>query len=200
MGDSEQTIGLLGGSFDPVHNGHISIAQSFLNSGLISELWILLTPDPPHKKENELNAYRERMEMLKAAFRTMIRVRVSDLEATLPRPSYTVQTLEYLQEKYPQKTFYLCLGEDSLRDFKQWKDWEKILDYCELLVARRPNTKAKQRELGPKLASRTHFIDHQPIETSSTEIRNRISEGKDISHLVPQEVKKIIEQKNLYRN
>ncbi len=200
MSDSEQTIGLLGGTFDPVHNGHISIAQSFLSSGLISELWILLTPDPPHKKENKLNAYRERMEMLKAAFRTIIRVRVSDLEATLPRPSYTVQTLEYLQEKYPQKKFYLCLGEDSLQDFKQWKDWEKILDYCELLVARRPNTKAKQWELGPKLASKTHFVDHHPIETSSTEIRNRISEGRDISHLVPKEVKKIIEQKNLYRN
>lgn len=198
MPNSEQAIGLLGGTFDPVHNGHLSIAKSFLKSGFISELWILLTPDPPHKKENILNAYQERMEMLRAAFRSMDRVTISDLEESLPRPSYTIQTLEYLHEKYPQKTFYLCLGEDSVRNFKQWKDWEKILDYCELLVAQRPT--ADQLNPDSIIASKTHFVDHKPVETSSTEIRKRVSEGKDISNLVPDEVKQIIEQKNLYNN
>lgn len=198
MPTKDHAIGLLGGTFDPVHNGHLSIAKSFIESGLIAELWILLTPDPPHKKENALNAYEERMEMLRAAFRSMEGVRISDLEKNLPRPSYTVQTLEYLQEKYPQKTFYLCLGEDSLRNFKQWKNWKKILDCCELLVAQRPSD--EQPKFDSKVLSKANFVDHQPVEVSSTEIRNRVSKGKDIAHFVPAEVERIIEQKNLYRN
>lgn len=190
-------IGLLGGSFDPVHNGHIAISESFLASGFISELWILLTPDPPHKKDKSLVDYEVRLRMLRDAFQQMDRVVISDIENKLPRPSYTIQTLQILNEKYPDENFYLCIGGDSVRDFKQWRDWKDILDYCELLVARRPSD--RELQLDSNLASKAHFVTHEPVEISSTKIRKLISRGEDISNLVPPKVKEMIEKENLYK-
>lgn len=197
MTNSGQGIGLLGGSFDPVHNGHLAIAKSFLDSDFISELWILLTPDPPHKAEKALNDYKDRLKMLRSAFQDMDCVVISEIERKMPRPSYTIQTLQYLKEEYPGTQFYLCLGEDSARDFKSWKDWKKILDHCDLLVARRHPD--KEPKLDSDLTSKAHFIPHEPVETSSTMIRKFIAEGKDISELVPKKVKEIIERENLYK-
>lgn len=197
MAPVQQGIGLLGGSFDPIHNGHLDIAQSFLDSGYLSELWILLTPAPPHKEADGLSDYDQRLEMLNAAFNDHERIRVRDVERQLPRPSYTVQTLAHLTKKYPDQQFYLCIGQDSLADFKQWKDWQQILDYCTLLVAKRPDSHTK--DLDPELASNLHFIDHQPIAISSTQVRQAVAEGQDISALVPNAVARIIEQSNLYQ-
>lgn len=196
--EDEGGIGLLGGSFDPVHIGHLAIAQSFLESGFLSELWLLLTPDPPHKPEQPLTDYDQRLEMLKTAFQEFEQVTVSDVERHLPQPSYTIQTLKYLSEKYPDEKFYLCIGEDSLHEFKQWKDWASILDYCELLVARRPNH--SNTELDSTIAQKTHFVSHHPVDISSTSIRHAVSEGHDISDLVPPEIDHLIEQFNLYKN
>jgi nicotinate-nucleotide adenylyltransferase len=198
MKNSGQSIGLLGGSFDPVHNGHVAIAQSFLESGFISQLWILLTPDPPHKTEQAFCDYEHRFKMLQAAFWHFENIKIKDVENRLSQPSYTIQTLKHLTEKYPDTKFYLCIGEDLIHDFKQWRDWEKILDVCELLVARRPS--GQTIDLDPLIAEKTHFIDHQSIDISSTEIRNRVTEGKKISGLVPEQVQKIIKKANLYNN
>lgn len=196
MSTSQQAVGLLGGSFDPVHKGHIAIAESFLNSGIISKLWILLTPDPPHKTQQVLCDFEHRYKMLKKAFRDFDNVVIKDIENKLPKPSYTVRTLKHLAEKYPDHEFYLCMGEDSVADFTKWKDWKEILEYCELLVARRPTADAM--ELDPAVAGKTHFIDHEPIEMSSTDIRERVAEGKDISTFVPEQVEDIIHEANLY--
>lgn len=198
MGSSGRSIGLLGGSFDPVHNGHIAIAESFLKSGFISDLWILLTPDPPHKRDKSINGYTHRIEMLRAAFDDFDHIVVSDIENELPRPSYTIQTLQHLHKKHPDVKFYLCLGEDSVRDFKEWKDWKEILDYCELLVARRPSN--QELQLDSDIVSKSHFVTHNPIAISSTKIRNCLAEGKEISAFVPQEVEEIIKRENLYLN
>ena len=100
-------IGLFGGTFDPVHNGHISIVRSFLQSGYIDELWILLTPVPPHKLNKEHVSYEHRKEMLHLAFQDIDRVRISTIEQTLPKPSYTVQTVTHLAQKYPEDEFLL---------------------------------------------------------------------------------------------
>lgn len=197
MANSKQAIGLLGGSFDPVHNGHVAIAKSFLASQYISTLWILLTPRPPHKTDQVLSDYEDRFKMLQSAFQALDDIKIKDIENRLPRPSYTVQTLRYLIRKYPEKKFYLCLGEDSLRDFKEWKDWEKILDFCELLVARRSTDKLAN--LNSAIAEKTHFVDHQQIDISSTEVRQRVAKGKDVSDLVPNQVQQIIEKDNLYK-
>jgi len=198
MSITRQGIGLLGGSFDPVHNGHIDIARSFINSGYINELWILLTPDPPHKTKRTLTSYDKRLEMLIAAFEDVERVKVSDVERSLPQPSYTVQTLKYLSNKYPDKKFHLCIGGDSLRDFKTWKDWKKILDYCDLLVARRPSE--RKVDLDADLVEQTHFVDHDPINISSTLVRKAVADGDDISELVPAKVQGLIREYNLYKD
>lgn len=194
---SQQAVGLLGGSFDPVHKGHISIAESFLNSGYISKLWILLTPDPPHKTKQVLCDFEYRFKMLEKAFENFDNVEIKDIEKKLPKPSYTIRTLKHLADKYPDHKFYLCMGEDSVADFKNWKDWKEILYYCDLLVARRPVDDAI--ELDPAVAEKTHFIDHEPIAISSTDIRERIEEGKDISGLIPEQVEDIICRAELYQ-
>lgn len=196
MSSSSKSIGILGGSFDPVHNGHVAIAQSFIESGFITELWVLLTPDPPHKTEKALADYPLRLKMLEAAFSSFQQIKISDLELQLPQPSYTVQTLAHLTDRYPNYNFYLCLGEDSLQQFKTWKNWKQILGLCELLVTVRPS--ATQKNLDDILKDNVHFIPHTPVKLSSTMVRNWIREGKDISGLVPEPVQRIIKDERLY--
>ncbi|HET6528321.1 MAG TPA: nicotinate (nicotinamide) nucleotide adenylyltransferase, partial [Balneolaceae bacterium] len=183
MGDDKQGIGLLGGSFDPVHNGHLAIAQSFLESEYISELWVLPAPDPPHKKHSLTN-YDIRLKMLKVAFGQMDDVCINEVEKKLSYPSYTVQTVKYLNEKHPDSSFFLCIGEDSAVDFTEWFQWQEILDYCNLLIARRSTTDGS----GPneKVLEKVRFVSHQPVDISSTEIRKRAGQGKDISTMVPE--------------
>lgn len=191
-----EKIGLLGGSFDPVHNGHLAIARSFLASSYIAELWVLLTPHPPHKRDQSPASYELRYKMLQKAFTDFDRVKVSNIEKKLPDPSYTVRTLEFLTDRYSEKSFFLCLGSDSAQHFTQWYQWQKILSYCELLIAARPS--AKDMELDQEIAQKAHFIDHQPISVSSTEVRNKVSSAQDIVDFVPAPVEKIIHQQNLY--
>jgi nicotinate-nucleotide adenylyltransferase len=198
MSTPQKSIGVLGGSFNPVHNGHLSIVQSFLDSDILDELWILLTPDPPHKKDRLQAKYDTRLQMLQAAFKDFDDVKVSDLETKLPQPSYTIQTLEYLSDQNPNYTFYLCMGGDSLRDFHKWKDWKKILEYADLLVAQRPF--AEIREVDNVLRTHIHFVDHKPIQISSTMVRDAIAGSDDISGLVPSSVKKIIDHEQLYQD
>lgn len=195
MGNSEESIGLLGGTFDPVHKGHFSIARSFLDSKFIGELWVVLTPTPPHKPDESITAYTHRKTMLELAFDDMEDIRISDVESRLPSPSYTIQTIEYLQEKYTEKTFYLCIGEDSLKDFTQWHRWEEILKRCHLLVAARPNVETDIENLP---TGRIHWVDHTPIHISSTELRKKLSQDIDVNDLIPEDVLTYIEKKNLY--
>jgi len=193
-----ERIGIFGGTFDPVHNGHLSIAESFLNSGYIDELWILPSPDPPHKTEEPVSDFVTRIRMLKAGFSGFENVRISDLESKLVRPSYTIRTLEHLKEHYPEKEFYLCIGEDSLSEFDTWFEPERILQECELLVAARPGADAG--DISADIRDRTHFVDHVPIAISSTDLREKIRRGEDVEQMVPGAVHQIIREENLYRN
>lgn len=196
--DDSRGIGILGGSFDPVHNGHLAIVESFLGSGYLSELWILLTPDPPHKPDQQLTDYPIRLEMLNAAFQGIDKVAIKEFEKQLPKPSYTLQTLQFIKEKYPSNKLYLCIGGDSLTHFKEWYKWESILNYCELLVARRPSS--QEKKLDSELGTKTTFVPHVPIEISSTEIREKVAAGEAISELVPTNVETLIKKYNLYQN
>ncbi|NBC66806.1 MAG: nicotinate (nicotinamide) nucleotide adenylyltransferase [Bacteroidetes bacterium] len=189
----EKRVGIFGGSFDPVHNGHIKIARSFLNSGLIRELLILLTPSPPHKQATDQTDFSHRFEMLKLAFQSEEQVRVSDLEKELPQPSYTLQTIKHLQNRYPDAIFYLCLGQDSLRDFHKWHKYKKILERVTLLVASRPDVDTSS--VDPEILEKVIFIDHEPVSVSSTEIRNRREEERNE---LPAAVAEYIERHHLY--
>lgn len=194
---ANRSIGVLGGTFDPVHNGHIAIAKSFLRSGYIDSLLILLTPKPPHKPDREFANYNQRLRMLIAAFRSLDKVKVSDLEFTLPKPSFTYQTLHYLKKNCPGRHFYLCLGEDSFIDFKKWNNWQGILEHSELLVARRPGAHGHSKD--EELRKFTHFVNHEPLDVSSSLIREKIENNESVEDLVPGEVLKIIEKNDLYK-
>lgn len=188
-------IGLFGGTFDPVHNGHLSIAHSFLESNLIDELWVLLTPYPPHKNQNQ-TSYNIRLHMLQKAFAGIQNLSIKTIENELPKPSYSVQTIRYLKKKHPNKTYLYCMGEDSLVHFHTWKFYEEILQECELIVAHRPGE--THADVEEKILQRTHFVDHTPLDISSSEIRKKIAGGNSISDQVPEEVVKVIEKEQLY--
>lgn len=190
-------IGLFGGTFDPVHNGHVSLVHSFLNSGLIDELWVLLTPSPPHKTDDEQTGYDLRLRMALAAFEELDQVSISTVEQELPSPSYTIRTLRHLKRAHPEHDFKLCIGEDSLVHFHQWKQYEEILNECDLLVAKRPGMSST--DLEEKILKASHFVEHEPIPISSTDLRKRISNGEAYADLIPDKVLKIIEKEHLYR-
>lgn len=193
-----RNIGIFGGTFDPVHNGHVSIAKSFLESGIIDALWVFLNPDPPHKSHGPHESYAARFRLLSIAFESIENVQISDLETTLSKPCYTIQTVNYLADRYPEQSFYLCMGKDSFLSFKSWYKWEEILNYCRLLVADRPHN--NDETVDPDLLDHTTFVDHEPIKVSSTQIRKNIAAGKSIADMVPVEVAAAIDEENLYRN
>jgi nicotinate-nucleotide adenylyltransferase len=190
----ERRVGIFGGSFDPVHKGHVQIARSFLDSGLIQKLLVLLSPSPPHKQEKNQADYSYRFEMLKLAFKDIDGVEISDLEQNLPKPSYTLHTIEFLQEKHPDTLFYLCIGEDSLLNFHEWHRYEEILERVYLIVVKRPGVYTS--ELDPKILEHVIFIDHDPVSASSTAIRK--AKGDKRSDL-PKPVKDYIEKHKLYQ-
>lgn len=192
-----KSIGIFGGTFDPVHRGHLAIAESFLGSGYVDELWVLLTPVPPHKPKQKPAPYKFREEMLRAAFEGMPRVKVSTLESQLPAPHYTVRTLRYLHKHFPGHPFYLCIGGDSLAHFHTWYQWRKILDLCELVVAQRPGARVKN--IPEEILNRSHLVTHEPLSVSSTEVRKLNCEGQSIEGLVPGSVAKLIARHGLYQ-
>lgn len=191
-----ERIGLFGGTFDPVHKGHQSIADSFLRSEFISELWILLTPYPPHKSSTKQASYKTRLQMLEEVFSETAHVKINTIENTLPKPSYSVLTIRYLKNAFPDNTFYFCMGEDSLTQFHTWKFNEEILDECKLLVAERPG--ADHSKVDPKILSRTHFVEHIPLDISSTRIKEKIQTGEPFSEDIPESVFNIIKKEQLY--
>ena len=189
-------IGLFGGTFDPVHNGHIEIAKSFLSSNFIDELWILLTPFPPHKSAEFNVTYSCRYEMLKCAFRD-INCSILTIENELSTPSYTFRTIKHLKTEFPDHKFFFCMGEDSLEKFDTWRHYERILEEADLLVAQRPKT--DHNNVLPEILEKTHFVNHEPIEISSSEIKARINDPGFLSKNLPDKVISIIEKENLYR-
>lgn len=191
----KRRIGIFGGSFDPVHEGHREAVRSFLKSGLIDELWVLLTPDPPHKQTQSQAAYNHRLKMLQLAFDGWSGVVISTVEQDLPFPSYTLQTLHHLKAEHPEATFFLCLGEDSVQHFHRWKSWREILKEVTILAAERPGSDLNLAE--PEVLEHTIFVDHEGVDFSSTKLRS----GENAlagSHL-PDSVKQYIETHNLYR-
>lgn len=189
-------IGLFGGTFDPPHNGHRAIAKSFLKSGVIDELWVLLTPYPPHKSEADQSVYAIRKEMVEAAFEDISRLRISTVENELPKPSYSYKTIQHLKKEFPDATFYFCMGEDSLSQFHTWKAYKKILEECDLLVAQRPGV--SHSDTAPHILEQARFVNHIPLDISSTQVKERIKSGDSVQEMIPPKVLKIIEKEQIY--
>lgn len=170
MGNLGRRIGLFGGAFDPFHNGHLSVIESVMASGIVDECWVIPTFSPPHRAQ-AFYPYRHRKLMAELAVENIPGVLVSNVEAHLSKPSYTWKTLEHFKSGEPDARFFLCLGEDSLSSFHTWMNADFILEMCTLLVAERPGYHPAQ--ISKNILDKTIFLDHSPVNLSSSEIKKR---------------------------
>lgn len=189
-------IGLYFGSFNPIHIGHLAIANYFVEYANLDELWFVVSPQNPLKDKSSLLPDYQRLELVNLAMRDYTKFKASNIEFSLPQPSYTTSTLAHLNEKYPNKEFALIMGEDNLSSFHKWKNYEQILNANQLLVYPRPNCKVGNFH-GHK---NVQLIDAPNMEVSSSFIRNSINEGKDVRFFLPEKVWDYIDDMNLFKN
>lgn len=190
------TIGLLGGSFNPVHIGHTMVAEYIARFGDVDAVWLVLSPRNPLKDPAELIDDHHRLAMLRLAAEGSEVVDVCDLELQMPRPSYTIDTLRRLRELYPQHTFRWITGYDNLLQLSQWKDWQSILSEFGLLVYPRDGVDSSTIAV-PEGA---RIIKAPQIEVSSTMIRRAVGQGVLLQYFLPHGVANYIKTHNLYAN
>lgn len=192
-------IGIYSGSFNPVHNGHISLAKYLLDSDIVDEVWIVVSPLNPLKTtSDELIADELRLQMAKIAFEGIRDTKVSDVEFRLPRPSYTIYTLTFLQKQYPDYQFFLLIGEDNMAIFDKWKNYDEILrKYTILVYPRHVDTNSSDNVLRH---TNIHIIDAPYIDISSTDIRRRIRQQQPLTDMLPKAVIDFIKSNGLYDN
>lgn len=183
-------IAIYTGSFNPIHNGHLAVAQAALSEGF-EEVWLLVSPRNPHKNERDLWPFDLRMELVNRAIQSNSKLKSSDCETKLPRPSYTINTLQYLKSTYPQHEFQLLIGGDNLLKFRLWKDYNQIINLFGLIVY--PRSSGMNTPFDPH--SNIRYIKAPLLEISSSEIRARLLEDQSIHGLVPDEVEKYLSQK-----
>lgn len=180
-------IGLYFGSFNPIHIGHLIIANHVLNASDVKKVWFVVSPQNPFKVSNSLLNEFDRFHLVQKAIEDDTRLRAMDIEFSLPKPSYTVTTLAYLKEKYPQHEFQIIMGSDSFQNIKSWKNAETIINNYEILVYKRPGFEVTETHNG-----KVTFLDAPLLEISATHIRQLVMEGKSIKYLVPQKVEEEI--------
>ncbi len=187
-------IGLFFGSFNPIHSGHLIIANYIVEHTDLDELWLVLTPHNPHKKRSTLANDYDRLNLVKIAAQLHSKIKASDIEFSLPKPSYTVETLTYLKEKHPNDDFVLIMGGDNLGTFHKWKNYEIILRDYQIYVYKRPQYDLGELQNHPNIK----LLDAPLMQISSSMIRKLIKEQKSISYWVPQGVKEEIELSGMY--
>ncbi len=191
----EKITGLYFGSFNPIHIGHLAIANYMVEFAGLNEFWFVVTPQNPHKQKiNLLNDF-DRLEMVQSAIEGDHRMQVSDIEFFLPKPSFTIDTLTYLQERNPGKTFKILMGSDNLENFHKWKNYEVILENFGIVIYPRPGfDSSKIRHPNISVAENA-----PQMEISSSFIREAIKSGKDVRHFLPAKVWEFIDKKGFYR-
>ncbi len=189
--------GLFFGSFNPIHIGHLIIANHLVEYSDLDEVWFVVTPHNPFKEKKSLLADHHRFRMVLEATEDYPKLKPSKIEWGLPQPNYTVNTLAYLDEKYPEHQFNLIMGEDNLRSFHKWKNYEVILENYHIYVYPRISDQKGDPEL--KNHPKIHSVKAPIVEISSTFIRKAIPEGKNIRPLLPEKVWKYLDEMNFYR-
>ena len=191
-------IGIFGGSFNPIHSGHAIIAHHIITSGAVDRLWLMVSPVNPLKVDKEQQVKdTDRLRMVEMVSRPLEHVETSAFEFTMPKPSYTIDTLNALQAKFPDDEFYLVIGADNWVVFNRWRNSEEILTKYHLLVYPRLGYDV---EIPEELRDRVTLVDAPIIELSSTMVRERLAKGLSVRYFVPDEVLGYIERNHLYTN
>jgi nicotinate-nucleotide adenylyltransferase len=190
-------IGLYFGTYNPIHVGHLIIANHMAEHADLDQVWMVVTPHNPLKKKATLLDDNQRLQMVHLATEDFPKIKPSNIEFKLPQPNYTVNTLIHLHEKYPDYEFSLIMGEDNLKTLHKWKNFEVILENHDIYVYPRISSEEENIEL--KSHPKVHIIDAPIVEISSTFIRNNIKKGKNIQPLLPSKVWEYIDHNNFYR-
>jgi nicotinate-nucleotide adenylyltransferase len=187
--------GLYFGSFNPIHIGHLAIANYMLVYGGLAEVWFVVSPHNPLKAKSSLLPQYQRLEMVNLAISGFDKFKASSIEFNLPQPNYTVDTLAYLDEKFPKRKFALIMGEDNLATLNKWKNHEIILEKRHILAYPRPGCKPSLYHSHPNVT----LVNAPNIEVSSSFIREAVKHGHDIRFFVPPGVWEFVQQMNLYK-
>jgi len=189
-------VGLYFGSFNPPHHGHVHIALQSIDQFKLDEVWFIVSPQNPFKKKEELTPESDRLAMVELACVSHPQLIASNIEFSLPRPSYTCETLRDLVHRFPH-TFLLLIGEDNWQNFHLWRDYEWILHEFQVVIYHRTGA-AENRKMPPHLASRVQFINGEPLDVSATELRKRIARHESTEELLDAAVSRYIQERNLY--
>lgn len=189
-------VGLFFGSFNPIHQGHLILAEAVLTKTEIQELWFIISPQNPFKQKKNLLSEYDRLKLVELAVEDNDKVRASNIEFFLPKPSYTIDTLTHLADKYRKHEFSLVMGQDNLQHLHKWKNYEAILKYYPIYVYPRVTAEPGPLDEHPGVT----LFEAPLLNISATYIRKEIKAGNSIRYLVPNEVREYIETKGLYKS
>ena len=187
-------IGLYFGSFNPVHNGHLIIANHVINYTDIKQVWMVVTPQNPQKNSKSLLNEYDRLHLVQSALDGETKIKASSIEFKLPRPSFTIDTLTYLKEKFPQHQFSIIMGTDSFTNITKWKNYHLIIKEFDFYLYERKGFPIKN-----EVKAKINMLDAPIVQISSTVIRDMIKSGKSIRYLVPDIINKEIKENAYYK-
>ncbi|HEY7311834.1 MAG TPA: nicotinate-nucleotide adenylyltransferase [Gemmataceae bacterium] len=199
-------VGVFGGTFDPVHTGHLILAEQAHEQGRLDEVWFVPAPRPPHKDEPDLTRFEQRVEMLALALAGNPAFRIDELEKERSGPSYTVDTLAELRRRHPSHEFFLLVGSDTLVDLPHWHEPVRVLKQAGLLVMARPGSAVPtveqlraQLPMPDEAPLRLQVVETPQIDISSRDLRRRAAAGRSLRYFLPRSVECYIHDKRLYR-
>ncbi len=191
----KKKIGLYFGSFNPIHVGHLIIANTIAQQQIVDEVWFVITPHNPHKEKHTLLSDHQRLQLVNLAIGENSKLKASDIEFKLPQPNYTINTLAHLTNKYPEYNFYLIIGGDNLQGLPKWHEYKRIIENYNILVYPRPNI-----TIPKDLAKSISVLQNVPlIEISSTGIRDMLKQKKDVQYFIPKPALDYILEMHFYQ-
>lgn len=191
-------VGLFFGSYNPIHIGHLILGNYILENSDLEELWFVVSPQNPLKNKATLLDDYIRLDMVNLAVKNYPKMRASNIEFSLPKPSYTIDTMTYLREKFPDNMFCLIMGEDNLGSLPKWKNYEKLLEQNQIIVYPRV-FEEKKKESDYIQHENIHLIQAPIIELSATEIRTMLKDGKNVRPMLPPEVFEYLDGSSFYK-
>lgn len=186
-------VGLFFGSFNPIHVGHLMLAQYMVNFADVDEVWLVVSPQNPFKQDVELADTQHRLNMARLAVGDNEKIKISEVELSLPKPSYTIDTLRALEKEYPEIEFSIIMGADNLLGLNRWKEAETLLSRYRIIVYPRPGYEAKEPE-----GAHIEIVDAPQVDISSTQLRRWIGEGRSVLYFTNDKVIEYFSQNNLY--